>query len=503
MPSESVKKSTLSGMRWLALKSVMGEGIALSSAIVLARLVSPAEFGHAAVALLFIPLAVIMTFEGFASALVQRESITEEHREVAVLMSLLAGAVISAVLLASVPLVWIPVFGRETGELVVLASPVFVIAGVGTVSRAALWRRLDFRLMTAIDLTSNFVGSVAAVALAGAGLGAKAIVIGAVAGTAVGSLLMIWAAPEPFPRWHRHAAREIGNFGLPASLSGFVGVLFENVDYWILAARLSAFQTGIYYRAFNLGVVYQSKVSNVMMQIAFPVYSRLSDRGEMRRLHERAARIHAAVIFPLLASLIGLAPLVVPFVFGAVWKPAVLPAQLLSGAGMMAALLTGYPQVMLAVGRPRVLLKFNLAALALYAAAVAVTVGHGLIAVSIAVTAVYVVIFFAVYAFLLGPQLGITIGRLIPGLGPAVTGCLALLAVCVPLRIVLEHRLPVALTIAVVGVVGLGVYALVLRVAFASTWNDLMTLVVRVAPPLGRRRGGEGGEARPVSATAA
>jgi len=235
----------------------------------------------------------------------------------------------------------------------------------------------------------------------------------------------------------------------------------------------------------------------VMMQIAFPVYSRLSSREEMRVLHERAARVHAAVIFPLLASLVVLAPVVVPFVFGPAWKPAVLPAQVLSGAGMVAAVLTGYPQVMLAVGRPRTLLKFNLAVLATYATAVWIAVGHGLIAVSIAVVVVYMLVLLAAYRFLLGPQLGITVRRLIPGLGPAVTGCAALLAVCMPLRVLLEPLLPRILTIGIVGSVGLLVYAMVLRTAFRSTWNDLLTLVVKVVPQLG----GRGRNLRPASAT--
>jgi O-antigen/teichoic acid export membrane protein len=484
--SESVEKSTLSGIRWLALKGVMGEGLALTTAVVLARLVSPAGFGHAAVALMFIPLATIVTFEGFASALVQRESVLDSHRRVAALLSLGGGAVLSATLLASVPLVWRPIFGQETATLVALASPVFLIAGIGTVSRATLWRRLDFRLMTIIDLVSSAAGNVIAVTLAVVGLGAKAIVTGAVAGTAVGALCLIWVSPEPLPRWHGRSAHEIGQFGLFAALGGLVSALSENVDYWILAARLSPYQVGIYYRAFNLGVVYQSKLSNVMMQLAFPVYSRLTDRKQMRDLHERAARIHAAVIFPLLALLIPLAPIVIPFVFGSAWAGAVVPAQILAGGGMMAAVLTGYAQVMLAVGRPRILLQFNVATLVIYATAVALAAGHGLVVVSITVVAVELVILLAAYRFLLGPQLGITVARLIPGLGPAVTGCVALLAVTVPLRVILEPQLPRSLTIGVIGLVGACVYALVLRSAFRPTWDDLVTLVIRVFPPLAR-----------------
>jgi O-antigen/teichoic acid export membrane protein len=365
-----------------------------------------------------------------------------------------------------------------------------VIAGFGTVSRAALWRRLDFRLMTVIDLVSTGAGNVISVVLALMGFGAKAIVLGAVAAMAICTVMMLCAAAEPLPRWHRRSAAEIGRFGLPAALAGLVGVLNENIDYWILAARLSAYQTGIYYRAFNLGVVYQGKISKVMIQLAFPVYSRMPGREQMRALHERAARVHAAVIFPLLAALVALAPVLIPFVFGRNWAPAVVPAQILSVAGMVAAVLTGYPQVMLAVGRPRVLLQFNLLVLVTYGTAVWLAAGHGLVVVSVAVVAVYGLILLGAYHFLLRPELGITIASLVPGLGPAVCGSAALVAVSIPLRVLLESRLAPVLTIVVVGLVGLAVYALVVRVAFRSTWNDLRALAVRVVPKLARRQAG-------------
>jgi O-antigen/teichoic acid export membrane protein len=194
------------------------------------------------------------------------------------------------------------------------------------------------------------------------------------------------------------------------------------------------------------------------------------------------------VIFPLLALLVALAPVLIPFVFGRNWTPAVVPAQILAVAGMVAAVLTGYPQVMLAVGRPRELLQFNVVVLVTYGTAVALAASHGLVVVSVAVVSVYLLILLGAYRFLLGPQLGITVASLLPGLGPAVGGSAALLAVAIPLRVVAEPRLSPVFTIALVGLAGLAVYAVVLRIAFRSTWDDLRRLAERVIPTLGDRR---------------
>ena len=225
------------------------------------------------------------------------------------------------------------------------------------------------------------------------------------------------------------------------------------------------------------------------MQLAFPVYSRTESREEMRKMHERAARVHAAVIFPLLASLIVLGPVLIPFVLGGEWIPAVRPAQILAVAGMVAAVLTGYPQVMLAVGRPRALLNFNVVMLIAYAAIVAVVAHQGLITVAIAVVVAYLAILAGVYRLMLQRYVGISIARLVPELGPAVVGCLALAAIDEPLRRLLYPTIGAAPTIVIAGTAGLLAYCLALRLVSRATWDDLSGLAARVLPlPSARTR---------------
>ena len=502
MSRNSFHEATISGVRWVMLTRVVSETLALGCIVLLARLITPAQFGHAAVALIFVPLAGILTFEGFASALVQRDSIEESHRRVAMLMSLLGGLVLTGIVLALVPILWRPIFGSQTASLIALVSPVFLLASLGTVSRAMLWRGLDFRRMSLIDMSATIAGSIVPPSLALAGLGASAIIYGALTQVMLTSVLLLAAVPSPLPRWHWRSQRDIGGFGLAAALAGLVDVMFRNVDYAILAAQLPAAQVGMYWRAFNLGVVYQDKLSSVMMQLAFPVYSRTESHEELRSMHERATRVHAAVIFPLLASLIVLAPILIPFVLGPAWNPSVRPAQFLALAGMIAAILTGYPQVMLAVGRPRALLHFNLAMLVTYAVVVALAAQHGLVTIAIAVVAAYVLILAGVYRFLLQRYVGISVKRLVPELAPAVLGCLVLAAVGEPLRHLLEaSSVPAAVTITLAGSAGLLAYCFGLRMVSHATWNDLRVLATRVlAPlPLSRVRGGGAPAAAPAA----
>jgi O-antigen/teichoic acid export membrane protein len=481
--SSELREAAVSGMRWFAAAKVTSEVLQLVAAVALARLISPADFGNAAVAMILLPLAVILTYEGFGSALVQRKLITDGHYEAATLTSVASGFALSLITFFLAPVLAAPIFGDEVAHLIQLASPAFALAGIGAVSRAHLLRRLDFRSSSLIETASLVLGSFSAVGLAAAGMGAEALVLGGVITTAIASLLLIVAAPPSRPRWRSQELAEISRFGSPAAAAGVLYVAISNVDYAVLAARLSATQVGIYWRAFQLGVLYQDKLSGVMMRLAFPLYSRTRDLDEMKRLHERATRVHGAVVVPLLAILIVTAPELVPLVFGDAWRAAVEPTQILAVAGMIAAILTGYPQVMLAAGRPRPLMVFNCCVLVVYGLAVLATASLGLATVAVAVVIVHVAMLAAVYLILFRRVLGIPIGRLVSDLAPAVLGSAAIVAIGLPLAVLLrELDVAAPLVILGVGCTGLLVQALTLRTFFPAVWNDVSSLIRRILP---------------------
>ncbi len=91
------------------------------------------------------------------------------------------------------------------------------------------------------------------------------------------------------------------------------------------------------------------------------------------------------------------------------------------------------------------------------------------------------------YHFLLHPYVGISMRRLVPELGPAVVGCLALAAVTVPAMRLLTGEMPRIVLLTLVGSAGIAVYALVLRLAFPAAWQDVRHLIVQVLGPLGER----------------
>jgi O-antigen/teichoic acid export membrane protein len=483
-----LREAALAGVRWMTIARVASELVLLGSTVVLARLITPAEFGLAAIALIVTALATVLTGESFGTPLVQRKEAGERHIRAAVAMSLAFGALLTAVTFLLAPLS-APLFGDETPDLIQLMAPAFVISSVSVVPHAMLQRRLDFRRLSSIEIVHRIAGSVISVGLAVGGLNAEAILLGSLAGAALSSILLVRAAHPPRPGFDREAMRDIATFGIPAALSGLLRSVNRNVDYAIIGARLGAAQVGLYWRAFQFGVEYQSKISSIMMRVALPVYSRAASLDDMRALRARIVRVHATILFPLLALLIVLAPEGLPWLLGEPWRPAVLPTQILAVAGMTAAVMTGLGPLMLAMGKPKALLYWNLCAATAYGVMVYLVAPLGLTQICVAVVAMRLVTLLIAQRVLIQGVAGIPMRTLLDDAGPAVVASLALLGVGFPATAALVAAgVPTLATCVVVAAVGGAAYALTLRLLFESTWADVMLLASRVLPPLPRRK---------------
>jgi lipopolysaccharide exporter len=493
-----LKEATFKSLRWATVARVAAEGASVASAVLLAHLIPPAEFGRVAVAAVVSELALALANEGAGAALVQRRMLERAHVESAALLSLLVGATLTLVTLLLVPFATTPLFGEETTELFRLFSPVFIIAAVGIVPLAMLERQLDFRCISIIEIVTVLVGVVASVGLALAGLEAEAYVLGIVAGLVAWSLLLVAFGPSVLPRWRPRQMREIVRFGLPAGLAGTAAVGYGNVHFAVLGAMLSPTQVGFYARAYTLGVQYQNKISSIITRLAFPVYSRTEDLDHMREVRSRVMRINAAAILPLLALFIAVAPQLVPWMFGEPWEPAVLPAQILAVAGMARMINNGTPPLVLAAGRPRALFAFNVYRMTALGGAVLLAAPYGLTVVCVAVAAFQVVTLVGSYGLMLGRLVGVTLHQLVLDIAPAVTSSAIMLAAAFPLAGALSGSgLPRPVTSLLVSALCAPVYVMALRVISPGAWNDLVLLARRVLLPRRRRQAAQS----PVPAT--
>jgi len=478
-----LREAAVRGVRWVALSRPIIEVLLLASMVVMARLISPAEFGHFAVAIAVSELAILIPSQGVGAALVQRAEVTRKHLQAGMALSILAGVGLALIVFVLAGLLVEPIFGERTAFLVRLVTPGFVLAGLTAVPLAVLTRELQFRLLSLLDVINTTVRAVASLALALAGLEADSMIYGGLIAGAL-SLVIVWVrAPAPGPWLHRRESQELLEYGAPAALAGMSWVGFRNCDYAIVGARLGAVQAGLYFRAYTLAVEYQKKISLVMGQVGFPVLARAASPEEMDGLRSQMARLLTVTMFPLLALLAILAPSVIPWVFGEPWRDAVVPTQVLAVGGAATLAIDAVGAVLMATSRARAMLGYGWAHFAVYAGAVLVVAPLGLTAVATAAAVVHVAFLVAAYWLMLRGTGRSTLRCLWGDVGPATTACLGLAAVGIPLAMALSAAgAPAPVMLVVVSGAGGLAYLVTLRVLHPRTWRGLLTFVVRVVP---------------------
>lgn len=484
-----LRAATLTGLRWAVLSRPIVECLGMASLVVCARLISPAEFGRYAIALIVLGLGSV-TGQGVGIALVQRKAIAREHLQAGLALALLSGLALVGLILIAARFVVAPIYGNRTGELVMLIAPIAFINAVGLVPTAILQRRLEFRRLTTLSVFNSVVTAATTVPMAAAGLQGVALVLGQLAGAIVGTILLwVWTSP-PLPRLHKAAAKELLGYGGPASLAAVSWVGFQNCDYAIVGARLGALQAGLYYRAYTVAVEYQKKVSQLMDTLGFPLLSRAQTGNDQRVLRGRMVRLETLVLFPALALLAIIAPVLIPFFFGADWQPAVVPTQILAVGGAATLVIDAVGAHLMATGRGRALLGYGWGHFAAYATAVWFLAPLGLSAVAVGAAVVHSAFVLVAYVLLVqgsadGPfrRLGAALKELWEDVEPALVSCVGLSVTTIPLALILSAaRVPPVIFLAVVGIVGVVTYVGVMRVVFPSSLRSLGNLLGHLLP---------------------
>jgi O-antigen/teichoic acid export membrane protein len=489
---EDLTEAAAGGLRWVAYARIVIELLLLAAMVLLARIIPPAAFGIFAIVILVQEVALTMPMEGVGGALVQRRAVDREHLQTGLLLTIATSLALAAVTVLIALLVAEPVFGHETMVLMIATTPYFLLGAIFALPMAVLRRRLDFRRISLLDVSQNAVRALATIALALLGLGAPALIFGAMIGLAVGVVMALVFAPVPLPRWHRRAARDLLPYGGPAALATISWTGFRNGDYAIVGAVLGPAQAGIYWRAYQLAVEYQSKIAVLMTQIAFPVLSRSEEVGEMLALRQRMVRLQAVVIFPLLGVLVLTAPTLIPWLFGPDWAAAVTPTQILVLGGAATLVINACGSALMAMGRARALLGYGVAHFVVYAAAVLATAHLGLAAVAISGSVVHTAFLAVAYELLLRDVAPNPLRVLVADLAPAACACAGLVLLALPASLALEAAgAPVTAFLAGVCLAAAVGYLGTLRLLFPASAHDLGLAVARILPSrltLGRGR---------------
>lgn len=382
--SEGIASRTLRGMAWAYGSYVGGRLLVLVATGILARLLTPEDFGLVALAITFMALLDGVADFGLGNALViQKDEELYERAESVFAGSVAVGALLCALIAALSPLA--ADFFDEPGLgpiAAVLGLNVF-LRTLGSTHYALAQRSLDFRARTTAEFADVLVRGATGIGLALAGFGAWALVGGYLIGT-VTLVISIWLLVPWRPRFKPRLShlREMAGYGSATSGLGVVASLISNIDYVFVGRVLGATALGFYSLAFRLPELLVLNLSMVAGAVLFPAFSAV-DREELSRAFLIALRFTLMVSLPITVGLVILAEPFVLTAFGGQWTASIVPMQILAVYAF--AVTVGVPAgtVYKATGRAGVLLGLAVLRLALVATFLAIFIDRGFTAVAV------------------------------------------------------------------------------------------------------------------------
>lgn len=338
----SLSGRAISGGTWRVASLIVQGVLHLSVGVVLARLLPPADFGLAALALIVIGFAAMVSDVGVGAAVLQRQVVTTRHLRVAFTLSLLTGVLIAGVLSGIAPVVALLAKSAAVAPVLRVQSIVFIATGVGTVGRAQLQRKLDFRRLFAVDLTSYLLGY-ALIAIGGAvlGWGVWSLVVGSIVQSALASMLCVASARAPVrPLLAKQESRELLRFGVGVTVNGVIAYVGRNGDNFLVGRFLGTTALGLYSRAFNFMMLPINYFSNVIPTVLIPAFSEIqTDRPRVARGFLMGVQTIVLITAPVMVWILVSAPHLIVGLYGERWAGAVIPLQVLAAAGVPRAML--------------------------------------------------------------------------------------------------------------------------------------------------------------------
>ena len=324
----SLTARTARGFAWAFTGSVGQAVLQIVATIVLARLLTPEEFGSVAAALLVVGLTQLITQLGVAAALVHRRDLTDRDVAAAFWFSMLLSVVMAASLAGFAPVLNGLVGLPADSTLLPILSIALVLAGAIAVPTGLLQRELRFRPMATVDLLAagpTLIG--VSVTLALLDFGALALAWAEVAAAVVKAVGYL-ALTRPSVRVDRTAwerLRPMLTFGSGFSLTQVGNWFALNADNLVLANVLGTAPLGLYTRAYNLLSEPANVIGGAADKALFPAMARVRDDGErLRAAYVRTSSLVALVTAPAAVLLFVLAPEVVHVLLGRQWD-AVIP----------------------------------------------------------------------------------------------------------------------------------------------------------------------------------
>ena len=491
-PIPSMRGRVLGGLGWTGASEVVMQVVRMATAVLLARLLAPDDYGLAAIALVFSSLVLVFSDLALGAAVVQRKHLSEDDRCSAFWMSVGAGVVF---MLAGVALSQpIAAFYGEpqVAALCAVMSATFLITSLATTHESLLLREMAFAKLERRMMVATAAGAVAGVVVGVHTRDAWAIVAQQLV-QATTSAILLWAFSPWRPRFRVSLAslRSLGSFSAYLVGHRLLYYLHRNADNILIGRYVGAAALGAYALAYNIMMVPLARIAGPIQKVLGPALSRMQDEPERIAVAwVRVVRLLALVSAPALMGMVVVAPDFVAVLLGDAWAPAVPLVQVLAWVGLLQALQSVNTDILQARGKTSTIFRFTILFTGAHMVAFVIGLRWGVVGVAVAY-AVSSTLVEPIYTWLCARELGTSPWRLLRAVRGVIEAAVLMTAVVYPLRLALvDAGVPALGRLAASIALGAIVFAVASRWRAPEAWADARGILAQAGSRLGSRRSG-------------
>ena len=360
--SDSLKNKTVKGLSWSFVDNIANSGITFLVGLVLARLLSPQEYGVMAIVAIFIAVSNSIVDSGFSNALIRKREVKSIDYNTVFYFNLLISFALYIIFFLSAP--FISNFFHEPiliGVVRVMGL-VLIINAFVIIPRTNFVRNVDFKIQTKASLISSLISGTIGIGMAVADYGVWSLV-GQQLSRQFFNALLLWLYCRWRPIWEfsKKSFQELFSFGSKLLVSGLIDTIYKNVYYLVIGRFYTSHQLGQYTRAEQFSAIFSSNLTAVVQRVSYPVLSSIQSEDE--RLKEAYRRVIKTTMLISFACMLGLAAVAKPLILmliGEKWLQAVYYLQIICFAGMLYPLHAINLNILQVKGRSDLFLKLEI-----------------------------------------------------------------------------------------------------------------------------------------------
>lgn len=383
--ADSVRSQLLHGVAWNFVEKVLMRGISFIIGIILARLLSPSDFGLIGMLAIFVAISNVFIEGGLAKALIQRKDCQDIDFSTAFVANVGMSLVIYVILFLTAPLIADFYDEPVLVDIIRILSLNFILGSFNIVQRAKLMANVDFKSLAQINVISTIVSGGVGIAMAYYGCGVWSLVGQTLCSTIVLLLLFpLYSKWRPSVSFSGDSFRQLFGFGSKLMVTGVYSVILNNISTICIGRFYKSSQLGFYTRASQFSEMISSTLYDVLGNVTFPVLSHLQDDHEkLIAVYRKSLFLTAMIIFPIMILCALLARPMVLIMLTEKWLPCVVMMQWLFLARMFTPLSSINMNILNAVGRSDLFMKLDFSKAPLILAILAITIPIGVEAITI------------------------------------------------------------------------------------------------------------------------